>query len=190
VRGFTLAVDQRFGELLTASLDYTYQMALGNSSNPRETANRAQAGEDPRPRQVPLDWDQRHSINGVLTILKPDDFNVTGVLRFGSGQPYTPTVLSRLGANLETNSARKSTYVIVDVRGEKSLTLLGLNGTVFARVFNLLNTHVVNGFVFQDTGSPDYTLNPAANASILLDPSRFFSPRRIEIGISVNASSR
>jgi len=183
-------VDQRLGAFLTASLDYTYQMALGNASDPREKFNLAQAGEDARPRQIPLNWDQRHSLNGVLSLVKPNDFNVTGVMRFGSGQPYTPTVLSRLGANLEPNSARKSTYVVVDLRGEKSLSLFGLNGTVFARVFNALNTHFVNGFIFQDTGSPDYSLNPAANASTLLDPSRYYSPRRIEIGISVNASSR
>jgi len=190
VRGFTLAVDQRLGEYLTASLDYTYQLALGNSSDARETANRAAAGEDPRPRQVPLNWDQRHSLNSVLTLLKPQDYTVTGVLRFGSGQPYTPTVLSRLGANLETNSSRKDPYLIVDVRSEKSVNLFGVNGAVFLRVFNLFNTHQVNGFVFGDTGSPDYTLNSAGNASILLDPSRFYAPRRVEIGLSVNGSFR
>ena len=53
-------------------------------------------------------------------------------------------------------------------------------------MFNVLNSTFVNGFVFNHTGSPDYTLNPeTANAAALYDPSRFYQPRRIEFGISL-----
>jgi hypothetical protein len=54
-------------------------------------------------------------------------------------------------------------------------------------VFNLLNEHFVNGFVFNDTGSPDYALYPETVAAQLYDPSRFFQPRRIEFGISLRS---
>ena len=190
VGGFTASVDFRGGALLSASLDYTYQIAMGNSSDPRETATRAAAGEDARPRQVPLGWDQQHTLNATITMSKQGNFNLTSVVRLGSGQPYSPTVLSRLGANLETNSARKSNYIVVDLRAEKSMQLFGVEASVFLRVFNALDTRAVNGFVFSDTGSPDYTLNTAGNASLLMDPSRYYAPRRIELGISLNGSSQ
>ena len=188
VAGFTVSLQQRSG-MLSSSLAYTSQGAVGNSSDPRETYNRALANEDPRPRQVPFTWDQLHTLNASATVSKAGDFNVTAILRYGTGQPYTPTVLSRLGANLETNSARKATFLIIDLRGEKSFTLFGTSMSVFARVFNLLDEHAVNGFVFTDTGSPYYTLNVAGNAALLTDPSRFYQPRRFEIGLSFNGSS-
>ena len=188
VAGFTVSLQQRFG-ILSSSLAYTSQDAVGNSSDPRETYNRALANEDPRPRQVPFSWDQLHTLNASVIVSQPGDFNLTAILRYGTGQPYTPTVLSRLGANLETNSARKANFLVIDVRGEKSITLFGVNLRVFARVFNLLDEHAVNGFVFTDSGSPYYTLNVAGNAALLIDPSRFYQPRRIEIGLSLNGSS-
>lgn len=190
VNGFTAAVDFRGGTLLSASLDYTYQNAMGNSSDPRETAYRAEAGEDPRPRQVPLGWDQRHTLNTTITVSDPENFLVTAVIRYGSGQPYTPAVLSRLGANLETNSARKTDYATVDLRAEKILDIFGIRGSIFLRVFNVTDENAVNGFVFTDTGSPYYTLNPTGNAALLIDPSRYYAPRRIELGIALNGSSR
>jgi outer membrane receptor protein involved in Fe transport len=190
VSGFTASVDFRGGTLLSASLDYTYQIAMGNSSDPRETATRAAAGEDARPRQVPLGWDQQHTLNATITLSQQGNFNITSVVRLGSGQPYTPTVLSRLGANLETNSSRKSNYMVVDLRAEKSFPLFGVGASVFLRMFNVFDARAVNGFIFSDTGSPDYTLNVAGNASVLQDPSRYYAPRRIELGISLNGSSR
>ena len=63
VIGFTLALDHRRIGPLSLALDYTWQQALGNSSDPSETATRAAAGEDPRPRLVPFNWDQRHTFN-------------------------------------------------------------------------------------------------------------------------------
>ena len=188
VAGFTVSVQQRFG-ILSSSLAYTSQEAVGNSSDPRETYNRALASEDPRPRQVPFSWDQLHTLNASVIVSRKGDFNLTAILRYGTGQPYTPTVLSRLGANLETNSARKANFLLIDLRGEKHFALFGANLSIFARVFNLLDEQAVNGFVFTDTGSPYYTLNLAGSEALLIDPSRFYQPRRIEIGLSLNGSS-
>src|SRR6185436_1205719 len=67
VIGLTVALDQRALGLVSTSLDYTWQVAGGNSSDPYETAARVDAKEDPRPRQVPLNWDQRHTLNLTLT---------------------------------------------------------------------------------------------------------------------------
>ena len=53
-------------------------------------------------------------------------------------------------------------------------------------MFNLFDSYYQNGFVFADTGSPYYTLNPQQQLNP--DPTRFADPRRIEVGISLRGS--
>jgi hypothetical protein len=113
---------------------------------------------------------------------------MTAIFRAGAGQPFTPSIGSTFGSELEPNSGRKDNWVLVDLRGEKFFRLAGLNLTGFIRVFNLFDEHFVNGFVFADTGSPYYTLSPQAQLAKLNDPTRFHEPRRIEIGFSFSGS--
>ena len=188
VRGFTIALDQRGAGPVSTSLDYTLQNALGNASDPRETANRAAAGEDPRPQQIPFNWDQRHTLNGTLVWRQPDNFALTAIFRLASGQPYTPTISTGFGAELENNSGRKPMYTTVDVRAEKFFNLAGVRWTAFVRVFNVFDEHFSNGFVFADTGSPYYTLIPAQQRNP--NPGRLSPPRRVEVGISLSGSVR
>lgn len=188
IYGLTLSLFQRNLGYFNTSIDYTLQFAEGNSSDPRETANRAAAGADPRPRNIPFNWDQRHTLNLSSIYSVPDDYSISAIFRFGSGQPYTPEIGTGFGANLETNSGRKDSYFLLDLRAEKFFNLDIINVSVFLRMFNVLNSTFVNGFVFNSTGSPDYTLTPEANRSALLDPSRFYEPRRIEFGISLRSN--
>jgi hypothetical protein len=58
------------------------------------------------------------------------------------------------------------------------------------RLYNLFNTSFSNGFVFANTGSPDYSLNPITDYVQLHDPSRYSAPRRLEIGISLKGSTQ
>ncbi|MCX6151198.1 MAG: TonB-dependent receptor [Ignavibacteriales bacterium] len=185
--GFTISLTQRSLGQLSTTIDYTMQFAQGNSSDPRESANRAAGGKDSRPRDIPFGWDQRHTLNATAIWYEPDDYSISAIVKFGSGQPYTPEIGLGFGADLETNSGRKDSYVLVDLRAEKFFSLGFINLSVFARMFNLLNTHFVNGFVFNTTGSPDYSINPG-DRTTLTNPSRFQEPRRIEIGISFRSN--
>ncbi len=184
VVGFTLAVDQRRVGLLATSLDYTWQLARGNSSDPRETATRASAGEDPRPRQIPFDWDQRHTLNMTISLAKPGDFSMSTVIRAVSGQPYTPQIETGFGYGLEDNSGRKPSSVLVDLRAEKRLGGgFGLYPRLFARVFNAFDSRYFNGFVFPTTGSPYYSRVPQT----VDDPSRYYPARRVELGVKLGS---
>ena len=187
VYGFTVSLFQQNYSNISSSLNYTLQFAEGNSSDPRETTNRAASGQDPRPKYVPFNWDQRHTLNLTAVYSIPDDFSISAILKFGSGQPYTPVIGTGFGADQDPNSGRKESYFLIDLRGEKYFNLDIVNLSVFLRVFNLLNEHFVNGFVFSDTGSPDYALYPETVRAQLYDPSRFFEPRRIEFGISLRS---
>jgi outer membrane receptor protein involved in Fe transport len=184
VIGVTLALDQRPRGLFSSTLDYTWQLAQGNASDPRETATRASAGEDALPRQAPFNWDQRHTLNVSMFLAEPDVFSVSAVTRIVSGQPYTPNLSSGFVSGLSTNSARKPAALQVDLRAERHLSVTGYRPMIFGRVFNLFDTRYFNGSVFPDTGSPYYSR--FATEDVLTDPSRFFGPRRIEVGIRVS----
>jgi len=189
VSGFTVSLNHRDLSPLSLTLDYTMQFANGNSSDPQETANRAASGKDSRPRDIPFSWDQRHTLNFTAIWYEHKNYSLGAIVRFGSGQPYTPEIgTTAFGADLETNSGVKDSYVLIDLRAEKYFEIAGIDLSVFARVFNLLNTRYVNGFVFPSTGSPDYSLTPAANRVQLTNPSRYYEPRRIEFGISIRSN--
>ncbi|MGH7726781.1 MAG: TonB-dependent receptor [Candidatus Eiseniibacteriota bacterium] len=195
VIGTTISIDQRPIGLFSYTIDYTWQVAEGNSSDPRETATRAEAGQDPRPREVPFNWDQRHTFNATLRLERIDDFSASSIVRVGSGQPYTPSITAGFGGALEQNSGRKPTALLVDLRGEKSFRLgggggaRGLGAAAFVRVFNLFDTRYFNGFVFSSSGSPYYSRFPTADAATLADPTRYYGPRRIEFGVRLAGAS-
>ncbi|MFA6469424.1 MAG: TonB-dependent receptor [Bacteroidota bacterium] len=189
VSGFTLALDFRSGSLINASIDYSNQFALGNSSDPAETATRAAAGKDANPREVPFNWDQRHTLNGQISLQDPNNYSITAIAKYSSGQPYTPLIGSGFGADLENNSGRKANGIVVDLRGEKSFEMVDLHLSLFIRVFNVFNASFFNGLVFSTTGSSDYSLSPVSDRVTLLDPGRYYQPRRIEIGLSVRGSA-
>ncbi|HET9325634.1 MAG TPA: TonB-dependent receptor [Candidatus Eisenbacteria bacterium] len=188
VVGFTLSLDQRQLGWVTSTMDYTWQFAQGNSSDPNETATRAEAGEDPRPRLVPLNWDQRHTFNMTVDVSWPRRFRTSAVMRAGSGQPYTPALTAGFAGGIETNSGRKPAGFLLDLRGERP-TLIGKTGvTFFARVFNVFDTRFWHGSVYSSSGSPYYSRYPAADVASLVDPTRYYSPRRIEIGIGLRGN--
>jgi hypothetical protein len=88
---------------------------------------------------------------------------------------------SGFGYGLETNSGRKPSAVLVDLRAEKILSIARDTG-IFLRVFNLFDQRFFNGAVFASTGSPYYSRFPETDRVALADPTRYFAPRRIELG--------
>jgi outer membrane receptor protein involved in Fe transport len=182
VLGMTFTIDHRQLGPVNVALDYTWQKATGNASDPRETAVRAEAGEDPQPRLVALNWDQRHTFNLTVGMTTPT-YNVSGVLKAVSGQPYTPVIESGFGQGLDTNSGRKPSAMVFDLRAERGVTLAGTRAGLFVRGLNLLDSRFFNGPVYESTGSPYYSRFPEADAVALTNPYRFLAPRRIEFGI-------
>ncbi len=181
--GLTLALDHRQVGPLSLSLDYTWQQALGNASDPSETATRAAAGEDPRPRLVPFNWDQRHTVNLTASLNTAGDWTLATVAKVASGQPYTPETEDAFGFGATTNSGRKPAGLLVDVRAEKKLGKDGAGG-LFVRVFNLFDTQFFNGGVFPTTGSPYYSGTASeSERQALANPTRFYPPRRLEVGL-------
>ncbi len=181
VVGITLSMDfVEYGPLAIA-IDYTWQQATGNSSDPRETSTRAEAGEDPRPREIPFNWDQRHTFNSTITYAEPR-YSLSAIIRVASGQPYTPVLDAGYGFGLEANSGRKPAGFLLDLRGAVPVKTSGVPISIFGRAFNIFDSDYFNGDVFSSTGSPYYSRFPEADAAALANPTRLYSPRRIEFG--------
>jgi len=185
--GFTLALDHRSVGPAQIAVDYTWQRAQGNASDPRETATRAEAGEDPRPRLIPFEWDLRHSLKMTVAFSKQGDYSASAILKAASGQPYTPVIESGFGSGLETNSGRKPSGMVVDLRADKNIMAFGKEVRLFTRIYNLFDSSFFNGPVYPSTGSPYYSRFPEADRVALTDPTRFYPPRRLEFGLSLGS---
>ena len=185
VVGFTLQLDHRALGPVALSADYTWQLALGNSSDPDETLNRAAAGQDPLPRQIPFNWDQRNTLNLTVSTGALNSWSGSTIVRIASGQPYTPTLDNSVA--LTQNSARKPLGIVADLRAERPAKVWGVPGAAFVRVFNAFDSRFFNGFVFPSSGQPGYTRFPGdpGQAAQLADPTRFNAPRRIELGVTL-----
>ncbi|OQX96372.1 hypothetical protein B6I21_01200, partial [candidate division KSB1 bacterium 4572_119] len=68
VRGFTLALDKRYSNYFSASVDYSFMITEGSHSNPADAYNAENAQREPRRQLIPMSWDRRHTLNGAMSI--------------------------------------------------------------------------------------------------------------------------
>jgi outer membrane receptor protein involved in Fe transport len=85
VYGLILVLDKRFANYFSLKVDYTYQIAEGNASDPFAVYNNNQTSPPVEENKtvVPLDWDQRHTFNVQLNVGNPGDWNLGFVYRYG-----------------------------------------------------------------------------------------------------------
>jgi outer membrane receptor protein involved in Fe transport len=195
VTGLTLSFTKKFAEGIGATLDYTYQVAQGDASDPNEDYTKAQASPPVQinSQLVPLDWDRRHSLNFTLTAGVPSDYIISAVGQLDSGLPYTPSYQNQR-TGLE-NSSNKPTFFNVDLYITKYFKLSGINFSVFAKIYNLFDT--ANELtVYDDTGRAGYTLDETRAQSAprgintiqeyFSRPDFYSAPRQVLVGVSLD----
>ena len=193
VKGITLSFEKRFTNGFSASIDYTYQVAKGNASDPNDAFNKAQANPpiESNKQLVSLDWDRRHSLNFVFTGGIPGDFIGSFIGRLGSGLPYTPSVQNQR-TGLENSDIRPSIFN-VDLYLTKYFNLFEQQLSLFLKVYNLFDTaNELN--VFTDTGRAGYSLEltraqePPKGLNTLQEffirPDFYSAPRQVIVGVS------
>jgi outer membrane receptor protein involved in Fe transport len=142
-RGVELSASKAFANNFAFDVSYTFSFADGVSSNPdfgRQAAGFAfiPTGE------LPLDWDQRHTLNTTLTVARAGDWSATFVHQYGSGLPWTPTFrFEKKQDPLLENSRRFPSTNILNFRGEKFFKIYGRNLRLFFDGRNLLNDRVI-----------------------------------------------
>ncbi|GAB4363077.1 MAG: hypothetical protein Kow0042_00670 [Calditrichia bacterium] len=194
IRGITLSIDKRptRSDHVTVAFDYTFQVAEGNASDPNHEFYNQQS--DP-PRQsniqvVPLNWDQRHTINLSVSYSNPRVITAGLIGQFQTGLPYTPAI-----QNIEQtfeNSGRKPFNYTVDLRISKTIELWKNNFTFFVKVYNLFDRKNELD-VYTDTGRAGYSLvshyigerHGYVNTldEWLRRPDFYSEPRRVLIGL-------
>ena len=208
-RGFTIAVDTRSSNgFISGSLDYTLQFGKGTESDPDNIAIIRTAGasggvvQENEKQFLPLDWDQRHSINATLVLGKPDSWLVSFIGRFSSGQPFTPEPL-RLDVNTKfKNTENKPFRQNVDLFLKKDFRIRSNSMSLFLRIFNLFDqaneliVFPVTGRAVRDQRFPiEEQLDSARLVGLFtLDDvdthlNWFSEPRRIQLGLSMNFGS-
>ena len=197
VQGFTISLDRRLTNGFGANLDYTYQVAKGNTSDPDDDFNKATANPPIAINQelVPLNWDRRHSLNLTVTAGDPKNLLASFIVRLGSGLPYTPAQENQR-TGLE-NSGNMPMFFNTDMYITKYFDLFNLPLSVFLKIYNLFDTANEDN-VFSDTGRAGYTLaltqaeqvaGPVRGDNTLQQyysrPDFYSAPRQVEIGVSL-----
>ncbi len=189
VKGFILSFERRLKDGFGLKIDYTFQVAQGNASDPRSSLLDEQAGIEPEKQLVPLDWDRRNQLNTTFTFGTPGHWIATIVGHLGSGLPYTPSLADeRIGIE---NSGRRRGTVSFSLYATKSLTIRGTPVELFTRVFNLLDRRDEHD-VYSDTGRAFPNLQFLQGQPQGLNtkeefferPNYYSSPRQVTLGLS------
>jgi outer membrane receptor protein involved in Fe transport len=195
VRGIILSFKNRYKFGINYSVDYTFQVAKGTASDVEQARNALIGGDLPEVQLVPLNWDQRHTLNATLSYVA-DSWGLSFISNLGSGLPYSPRKTEDV-SSLRENSQNKPVNWNIDMRLNKEFTLYKQKFSVFLRVFNLLDRlNQLN--VYDDTGRADFTtdlkriegLNPNLYVNTLeewfTNETYYSEPRRIEMGLIIN----
>jgi outer membrane receptor protein involved in Fe transport len=195
VFGFTVAIEQRGNQYLTTSLDYTYQLAEGNSSDPNDVYLKSTTTP---PKEITkqlifLDWDRTHSLNLTATVHNKDIWNLGLIGKLGSGFPYTPD-LEGYFPSRENDDRRPPTYSF-DANFAYTLRFKHFKTTLFTNIYNVFDIRNAAD-VYRDTGSPDYSIKEhfytddmVRSVNTVRDyyfhPQNYGAPRRVVVGAKI-----
>ena len=201
VRGATLKLERRYTNNIAARLDYTFQIAEGTYSSPDEAFFVQESGGEPRKQLLPLNWDQRHTLNGSLSFSK-NGYVFALIARYWTGKPYTPSfpravfVGEAATSGLVKNSARLPHQNTIDLLISRRFRFHSWFMTVFMNIYNVFD-QIYPSSVYTDTGSAEYTtfITPelvpydARRIGTINDyvnqPGWWTAPRQLQIGISI-----
>ena len=201
IKGITFSLTKRKfqSSLFALSIDYTFQVAEGNETSASAFFLDAASGRQSEKIPVPLDWDQSHTLNGVISFGDNKDWLFTLVGNISTGLPYSPLIYEKQ-IYLKSNSDRKPLQTNVDLLVEKSFGLTDLIITAFLKVYNLFDTKN-ESYVYDDTGRATYTLESsrsgpeatnelAANNPLIKSADEYFvrpqyysAPREVRLGV-------
>ncbi len=192
-RGIIFSAEKRLHDGFGATLDYTFQIAKGNASDPNAVFidNQSDPPVESQRQLAPLDWDRRHSLNVSLTFGTPNDVIITAIGRLGSGLPYTPAMQNQRTGLI--NSESRPLVQSIDMYATKYLSFEEYSISLFAKIYNLFDTeNELN--VFTDTGRANYSVQsgfsgrPRGINSIgeyYTRPDFYSAPRQIVVGVEL-----
>jgi outer membrane receptor for ferrienterochelin and colicin len=199
VQGVEFRLTKRFSNFFSGNVSYTWLQATGVSSDENQGANAEALGLPRQPlKEIPLDWDERHTLTGFLFVSDPGNWEMTFDYSYGSGTPYTPVYLGQKQIDPESvNSGRLPSHTTVNLRGTKKYRLYGREFRLFFEALNVFDKRNVTGLgnygaeYYTETGNLGgaYVETDPEGREVLEplhDPSTFFEGRVIRVGVAID----
>ncbi len=194
-RGITLALSKRPLQKFSGNIDYTFSISEGNASDPTAAFYDEQSSIEPEKMLVPLDWDQRHTLNGTMTYQPTNNSGISFIVNYGSGFPYT-TQFVGIRTSFENNALKPSTF---NVALRSFYNFVVMNKYLISAHINVYNLFDIRNelTVYSDTGRATYSLvrtytpqytGPGFNSldEYQVRPDYYSAPRQIKIGFSLS----
>ncbi len=145
-RGMEISVNKRLSHHIGGEIAYTWSFADGVASDANFGVT-AQGLSHLPTQEMPLDWDQRHTLNVTLRLQDENKWGATVVYSFGSGLPWTPyDRYARRQDPLDENSLRLDQTHVINLQGRKKFNIYGQELTLFFEGRNLLDEDVLLPF--------------------------------------------
>lgn len=178
IKGVDFALTMRRTRHIALDIKYSLSYATGTGSYAQSSYNIAWKNSQGTPKTTqPLDYDQRHSIIGIIDFrtgkgegpvlgnnFRPlENIGINTVIQLGSGTPYTPTnpydgVSPNASVQQEPtgpiNSANLPWQFVIDVKAEKRFQIGSYSLSPYLLVRNLLDRENVLA-VYEGTGEPN-----------------------------------
>ena len=146
VRGVTAALSFVVPERgVRGGVNYTYQSARGNGSDPRQAFFDAQGNNEATRTLIPLDWDQRHNVSLTTSVTRAG-WTVGVIGEFSTGFPFTPADAQRVPVVELRNRARYDAEVRLDLRASRGVTVGGVEAQLLVIGENLLDAYRADRF--------------------------------------------
>jgi outer membrane receptor protein involved in Fe transport len=142
-RGLEVSLEKRLTKNFGGEIAYTYSFADGVASD-AEFGVTAEGLSHLPTQELPLNWDQRHTLNLTVFLQDEGNWGSTFVYSYGSGLPWTPILrFERFQDPLLENSRRLPETHNLTVQGRKKFKVYGQELTLFFEGRNLLNDDIL-----------------------------------------------
>jgi outer membrane receptor protein involved in Fe transport len=189
VWGMTLALSILQTRMFSANLDYTYQVAEGNGSDPTQAFINAGRGDESAKSLIPLNWDQRNVLNAVLMI-DGATWGIRSISHYATGVPYDAVTTFDPNRNIQLmNQGRRRSEFNMDIRFYQHLSFDVFKTTLFVSVENVFDAERIDykpeiSSVALSTHQPLDFLNSLYDYRY--DPASQPRPRLVKMGIQVD----
>jgi len=191
VKGINFTLNKRYSNFFSASVDYTFQVAEGNESDPTRTRRNYRLAIEQEKQVVFLDWDQTHALRVNLNFAQANNWGVNLIGKFESGYPYTPTAANEIIRVAEENSGRKIPIINMDFHAYKVFPVkmgsFSTNLIYYIKVFNLFD-RLNENYVWDSTGRSGYVIaqyGGVVTPEYANRPYWYSKPRQIFTGLSI-----
>ncbi|MBM4130552.1 TonB-dependent receptor [bacterium] len=163
-RGIEFSLEKRYSQNYEFDISYTYSFADGVASDTEFGSNPDGLQYLPN-QELPLDWDQRHTLNVKFLLADPGVWSSSFSFSYASGVPWTPfdRFSKRQDPMLENSERLPSTYSL-DIQLERNVNVYGKRLSLQLQAFNLLDQDVV--LAYGGAGIAPGMINGAASLGV------------------------